>query len=191
MRRTVPENTLSPQASRVIRAGSPGSTSATSTSSMGAETKKQSLAMRSTTGGVGMPGGDGVTYSLSSPLISATTPSKGATRRVLFRFASATSTRLAATSAEERAATQSASDASASVSSLSSWSSDAAPLPRSRAVRSASRRATSAFRHAALAFASLALRSLLASSTSAFTSSFQSSTSNCPALTLSPSRIPM
>jgi len=49
--------------------------------------------MRSTAGGVAIPGGEGVRYSLSSPFISAMTPSKGAVSRVRVRFAFATLTR--------------------------------------------------------------------------------------------------
>ncbi len=46
--------------------------------------------MRSTVGGVGMPTGEGVTNSPTSPLISAMTPANGATRRVRSSCACAT-----------------------------------------------------------------------------------------------------
>ena len=62
--------------------------------------------MRSTVGGVGMPTGDGVTNSPSSPLISAMTPANGACSCVRSRCAFVTSTRASATRVASSAAAQ-------------------------------------------------------------------------------------
>ena len=58
-----------------------------------------------------MPIGDGVTYSFSSPLISAITPSNGAIRRVFSSVARVTPTRARLTAAVARAASHAASAA--------------------------------------------------------------------------------
>ncbi len=69
-----------------------------STSSMGAVTYRQLSSIRSTAGGVGMPGGEGMVISPSSPEIFATTPANGARRYVRDRSACTAVTRALACS---------------------------------------------------------------------------------------------
>ncbi|MNM56200.1 hypothetical protein D3C81_673630 [compost metagenome] len=97
MRLTRPANCWPRKASRVIRTAVPGRTRAASTSSIGASTYRQLSSIRSTAGGVGIPGGEGVTNSPSSPLISATMPANGA-RRVVCSSSERCNCRLASAS---------------------------------------------------------------------------------------------
>ena len=144
--------------------------------------------MRSTAGGVGMPGGEGVTYSLSSPETSATMPGKGAVSRVLARLAWATPTLAALTRAVAWAASQSARPAWAAVMARSRVSSEVSRRWSSFTWRAASRSAFSALRQAERARASAASASRSARDTWAVRSWFHSSSSRSPVLTRSPSR---
>ena len=145
------------------------------------------MSMRSTAGGVGMPTGDGVTNSPTSPFTSATTPENGARRRVWSRAAWATSSCERLTSTVDRAALQAARLASASLSALSTASSEARLLSRSCRIRSASRPARSATIHACCQRASADRTSLAASWAWACRSTFQNSMRIWPCSTTSPS----
>ena len=82
-RRTLPAKRRPGMASRVMRASMPTRTPGASISSMGALTYMQESSIRSMAGGVGMPGGEGVANSPSSPVTSATMPAKGARQHAM------------------------------------------------------------------------------------------------------------
>ena len=134
-----------------------------------------------------MPTGEGVTNSPSSPLTSAITPANGARSWLRSRCAFVTSMRASATRVASSAAVHAAALDSACLA-LGRW------LPPTRDARScsfmrrsASRFATFAVTHTSRARERDARASRSASSSSALMSSFQSSSSNAPASTRSPS----
>ncbi len=170
-----------------MRAGSPGRIAGASTSSIGALIYKQDASIRSTVGGVGMPTGDGVTNSPSSPLISAMTPSNGANNCVRSSCAWMTSTLAAVTRAVSCAAVHAAAVDSARPVAWSAASSDARFCSNRAIKRSASRSATSAMTQDSRERDTAARASRVARSSSALMSSFQSSSNNSPDSTLSPS----
>ena len=148
---------------------------------------RQLPSTRSIVGGVGIPTGDGVTNSPTSPLISATTPAKGARRIVRSRLARDTSTRAWLTFSWSRAASQAAARASASPTAFSRSPSETSPCGRNCRMRVAFFCATSAVTHASRARLRVATASRSACRIWARRSWFQSSSKTSPALTRSPS----
>ena len=185
MERTRPGKLLRGKASRPMRTAMPGRIWAASISSMGAATYRSAMLIRSTTGRVAMPGGDGVTYSPTSPFTSATMPSNGATSTVRSTMAAAAATRAALTPRRASAASQPARLARAA-DTASSWAaSEVVRVRRSSVSRSAWRRAWSASRQVSRATAAAASASLRARSSSACRSLFHRVSSTWPALTVS------
>ncbi len=131
-----------------------------------------------------MPGGDGVTYSPTSPFTSATMPSNGATSTVRSTMAAAAATRPRSPPTPPRPPRRSP-----------AWPGPWTPprrgpprvvrVRRSSVSRSAWRRARSASRQASRATAAAASASLRARSNSACKSLFQRVSSTWPALTVS------
>ncbi len=131
--------------------------------------------------------GDGVTYSFNSPSILATTPLKGATRRVRERFARTTSTRARPMSSVAREASHWAWSDWAWVTARSVCSAESTLLRKSLWALFACRPASSADKHAALACASATAASRSVRFNWALRSSFQISSNRSPVFTWSPS----
>ena len=148
---------------------------------------RQLPSTRSTVGGVGMPTGDGVTNSPTSPLISATTPSKGARRIVRSSSAFATSMRAWLTFSWSRAASQTAAWASASPTARSVSPSETRFSVRSLRIRVAFFAATTELTQASRVRLRAATASRSAWDTWARWSWFQSSSRMSPFFTLLPS----
>ena len=161
---------------------------AASTSSIGAVTYRHESSIRSTAGSVGMPGGEGVRYSPTSPFTSATMPGNGARTTVREVSAREALMRASASATWARADSQPATRAFASLSARSTRSSETKPLSRSCRVRAASRIALSASRQASRSFERAEPSCSRETLSRATRSSFQSSSSSCPSVTRSPSR---
>src|SRR5450759_4968836 len=160
---------------------------AASTSSIGAETKRQESSIRSTAGSVGIPGGDGVRYSPNSPLTSATMPTNGARSTVRSVSACDAWMRASASATWVPAESQLAclADASESARSTASCETKLRAL-RSRA-RPASRADAFASSHTSRTCALAVCSCSRDIRSRAVRSSFQSVSSTWPGRTLSPS----
>ncbi len=144
--------------------------------------------MRSSTAGIGTPGGAGVIHSPTSVLQSATTPANGARTTVSSSSARATPTWARAWSRAACAAWHAARVWSRALPSVSRFWALAIPSAASALPRCSSRSASSAARQAALACDSAVLTCSSARSTCAFWTESSRRSSSAPASTCAPLR---
>ena len=155
---------------------------------MGALMKIDSGSSRSITGGIGSPGGDGVMYSPTSVLSSATVPANGARSSVKASCTSAAATLDSAWPTAATAASQPARVRSRSLANTSRRWSLAIPCRCRASARASSFSASSAARQASLPCARAAATVACAECSSARWARLSSATRRTPARTRSPSR---
>ncbi len=146
------------------------------------------VSIRSSTGGMGRAGGEGEVHSPSSTKVSATTPSKGASRVVWRSWARARVTAESARSAVAPAARHAACAVRSWLSTPSIWSVDTIPCAARSRARSRSRAARSAAKQAWSRWASVTWRSSSARLSCARCSESSIRSSSSPSRTRLPRR---